>query len=72
MLNLSASRASFSNVPPNVTPGIVVLISPVALRISRAASIFGSKVSNCDGPPCMKRKITDLSFKTGLPFLIAA
>ena len=61
MLNLSASRASFGNVAPKVIPGIDVFTSPVALRMFDGASIFGSNVSNCEGPPCIKRKITDLS-----------
>src|SRR5262249_43687176 len=57
----SAILAIFGNEEPNVTPGIVVLISPVALRISAGAVIFGSKVSNWLGPPCRKRKTTALS-----------
>ena len=47
--------------------GSRVGISPVMLRISAGASIFGSKVSNWLGPPCMKRKITARSL-TNLGF----
>ena len=38
----SASRASFGNDPPKVTPGSVVFTSPVALRMPSGALIFGS------------------------------
>src|SRR5436190_2018068 len=62
----SARSASFGNVVPKVTPGIAVLISPVALRISAGAVILGSNVSNWLGPPWQKRNTTDLSV-TGLP-----
>ena len=37
---------------------MAVVISPVALRISAGASIFGSNVSNWVGPPCRNRKMT--------------
>lgn len=65
-VSLSASLASFGNVPPNVTPGMEVFSSPVAERISAGAVIFGSNVSIWLGPPWRKRKITDLSV-SGLP-----
>ena len=58
MVNLSASLASFGKVPPKVTPGSVVLTSPVMLRISGGAVIFGSKNSMCDGPPCRNSSTT--------------
>jgi hypothetical protein len=32
-------------------------------KILEGASIFGSNVSNCDGPPCMKRKMTERSLR---------
>ena len=57
--NRSASRASFGNDEPNVTPGMLVAISPVADRMSAGADILGSKVSNWLGPPCRNRKMTD-------------
>src|SRR5262245_26213184 len=66
MARRSAIAASFGNVLPNVTPGMAVLISPVAERISAGAVIFGSNVSYWLGPPCRKRNTTDLSV-TGLP-----
>ena len=52
-----ARAASFSNVEPKNTPGIEVGISPVTLQALAGLPIIGSNVSNCDGPPCMKRKI---------------
>ncbi len=64
--SLSARAASFGNVLPNVTPGIAVLVSPVALRTSAGAVIFGSNVSNWLGPPWRNRNTTDLSV-TGFP-----
>src|SRR5436190_9597370 len=45
---------------------MLVLISPVALRISAGAVIFGSNVSYWLGPPCRNRNTTALSV-TGLP-----
>ena len=56
--NLSARLASRGNVPPNVTPGSVVSISPVTLRMPAGASILGSNVSVWLGPPCRNRKMT--------------
>jgi hypothetical protein len=45
--NFFARFASLGNDEPNVTPGSAVAISPVTLRTSSGALIFGSKVSNC-------------------------
>jgi hypothetical protein len=50
-------------VAPKVTPGRLVGISPVAERIPAGWSIFGSKVSVWEGPPCMKRKTTERSLR---------
>src|SRR5438034_8619687 len=66
MHSRSAIAASLGNELPKVTPGILVGISPVALRISAGADIFGSNVSNWLGPPWRNRKTTALSV-TGLP-----
>ena len=48
-------------MPPKVTPGRAVAVSPVALRMPAGAVIFGSNVSIWLGPPCRNRKMTDLS-----------
>src|ERR1700730_18054679 len=61
MLNLSVIVASLGKVPPKLTPACLVYTSPVLLRISEGADIFGSKNSMCEGPPCKKRNTTDLS-----------
>ena len=45
-----------------VVGGSAVVVSPVMLRISRGADIFGSKVSNCLGPPCRLSTTTEVSF----------
>jgi hypothetical protein len=60
----SARTASLGKLPPKVTPGSRVFISPVALRMPSGADIFGSKVSIWLGPPCRKRKMTEQS-RTG-------
>ena len=59
--SLSASWPSCGNVPPNVMPGRLVDTSPVMLRNSTGAVIFGSNSSMCDGPPCRNSSTTDLS-----------
>src|SRR5262245_33903796 len=41
-------------------PGNVVATVSVTVRIASGASGLGSKVSNWLGPPCWKRKMTDL------------
>jgi len=63
----------FENVPPNVTPGIFVCTSPVMLRISDGAVIFGSKNSMCDGPPlrntrmqCFARRAASISAEASM------
>src|SRR5262245_43715348 len=66
-----ACRDNFVNVLPKVMPGRLVFTSPVELRISAGAVIFGSNVSNWLGPPCMNRKMTDFpEYKEGV--LLAA
>src|SRR6185436_8419496 len=64
---LWASFASWGKAAPYVTPGSDVLISPETLRISEGAPILGSKSSIWGGPPCMKRKTTDLPVRTFSP-----
>src|SRR5262245_16452377 len=66
----SAIAASLANVPPKVMPGSLVCTSPVMLRISAGAVIFGSKNSICDGPPWRRTRTTALSLTT-LPALEA-
>src|SRR5262245_21931147 len=54
---LSATLAISGNVPPSVTPGSAVETSPVTLRNSEGAVIFGSNVSTCVGhPPATARR----------------
>ena len=61
IVNLFARAASLGKSLPKVMPGRRVAISPVTLRISTGAVIFGSNVSSCDGPPCRKSSTTALS-----------
>ena len=58
--SLSARAASLGNVPPKVTPGSLVAVSPNMLRYSTGAVIFGSNVSTCVGPPLSQIQMTDL------------
>ena len=61
-----ASFASCGNPPPMVTPGRLVATSPVMLRYSTGAVIFGSNVSTCVAPPERNSTTTVLSLM-GLP-----
>ncbi len=46
---------------PNCTPGNAVSMAPTTLRNSAGASIFGSKVSMCVGPPPSQIQTTEVS-----------
>ncbi len=59
--SLCARAASAGNVPPKVTPGIVVATSPVTLRTPSGASIRGSNVSIWLAPPARNSTTTALS-----------
>ena len=59
--NFEATVVSDGPLPLGEPSGSFVGTSPVELRISAGALIFGSNVSVWLGPPCRKRKMTDLS-----------
>src|SRR5262249_4843993 len=64
---LSATCAISGHTPPISTPLRLVFTAPTALRYSAGASIFGSKVSTCVGPPPSHSQTTEV-FLVAAPF----